>query len=390
MVFVLYTTLAGARRLIGLAARGRDLEARFAVDAPARLTLAQDAEARAVVAISPHEGGVAVVRLDASPPIFGSALPAGPPLGAWTASLVPSRPCAPWDVSLWTLSDEKTGYILPFDFMVHVRGEARGGIIEGVLHERGHLVARYAAALQLPTRELANDLAARVSARYPGDPEMVQLPATRAAREGDWRTVRALLAPLDPAPMSDTAAQHHDHLLGVALLMTGDAGEARRILARGAARTGGWCDLAVALALAGVEGGPAPAPLYSIAQTLDASVRAADACLAAGDTRGARRALSSLAVREAHEVQTLARLCRAWLAEPDPAAIDTFAKRRALAAFTAAHAEKTPALRRELPFPGATWAPGTLDALAAEAREVLELERQATLKGEPEEGAIAK
>ena len=86
-------------------------------------------------------------------------------------------------------------------------------------------------------------------------------------------------------------------------------------------------------------------------------------------------------------MQTLARLCRAWLSEPDPSAIDAFARRLALAAFCAAHAEKTPVLRRELPFVGATWAPGALDALGAEAHELLERECLASLKGEPDEAA---
>ncbi len=382
MVFILYTTLTGARRLLGLGLEGKDLAPRFAVDAPARLTLAQDAEARGVVALSPHEGGVTVVRLGASPPTLGAAVAAGGlPLGAWSANLVPAHPCAPWDVALWSMTHRDTGHRLPIEFLVHMRPEGMAGMIDKILGERSHLVPRYAVTLRLPVRDFAVELAARARARYPGDVEMTQLPATAAALEGDWETVRDLLSPLDPAPLSDTGAQHHDHLLGVALLMLGDAGEARRVLARGAARPG-WCDLGVPLALLGLEGGPSPTPLYAVGRALDAAVRAADACLAAGDLRGARRALSPLPVREAREVQTLARLCKAWLEEPDRAAIDTFARRLALAAFCAAHAEKKPLLRRELPFPGATWAPAALDALAAQAHEMLDHERVATLKGE--------
>src|SRR5262249_4187448 len=157
---------------------------------------------------------------------------------------------------------------------------------------------------------------------------------------------------------------------GAALLMTGDAVEARRVLLRGAARAGGWCDLATLLALVGE--GPEGHPV----RLFDRWRGEADACLAAGDPGGARRALSCLQVREAREVQLLARLARAWLLEPDETdpggeALDGFARRLALTAFVAAHGEKAPTLRRELPFAGACWSRVELDALAAEAERWL-------------------
>src|SRR5262249_31628319 len=156
---------------------------------------------------------------------------------------------------------------------------------------------------------------------------------------------------IDPTPLGDAAAQHHDHLLGAALLMTGDAAEARRVLLRGAARAGGFCDLSTLLALVGE--GPEGHPV----RVLDRPRTEAAACLAAGDPGGARRALSCLQVREAREVQLLARLARAWLLEPDEtdpagADLDGFGRRMALTAFLAAHAERAPTLRRELPFAG--------------------------------------
>jgi hypothetical protein len=106
-------------------------------------------------------------------------------------------------------------------------------------------------------------------------------------------------------------------------------------------------------------------------------VREADARLAAGDFAGARRSLAGLVVREAAEVQTLARRCRAWLSEPDETEpggdrLDGFARRLALASFLSAHAEKAPDRRRELPFVGARWDAEKLDALAADARAWLE------------------
>ena len=171
--------------------------------------------------------------------------------------------------------------------------------------------------------------------------------------------------------------------------MTGDVPEARRVLARGAARAGGCCDLTVPLAL--VSAAPRRRAPPAAVRALDEAVRAADACLALGDPAGARRALAGLAVREAREVQILARRCAAWLSEPDEtdpggAALDGFSRRLSLAAFVDAHAERAPLLRGELPFPGARWDADTLDALAAEATTWLEQDKDRPRQGAPPAG----
>lgn len=241
-------------------------------------------------------------------------------------------------------------------------------------------MARHAALQALPVQTLADDFAEIVRTRLPGTPEAAQIAAQRAAFAGRWAEVREVLAPLDPGGLDDAAAQHHDHLLGAALLALGEVAEARRVLRRGAARAGGFCDLSVPLAL--VEASePAPAlrrrPVHDAVRALHRALRAADARLALGDPRGARQALSGLVVREAREVQLLARMSRVWPAEPEDAEVDTFARRLALAAFAAAHAEKRPGLRRELAFPGVRWETAKLDALAEEVSRWLAAEAKA-------------
>lgn len=363
MVFVLFTTQAGGRRLVGFGQGAVAMEQRFSAEVPARVTLAQDAAAQTVVAVSPHERGVEVVRLCASPPRFKVAAPA--PLGAGLC-LTPSRPCAAPEWRLWsvTLGELQLGN----EFLLLLESDARKGTLAGVLvpEDREMLVARWLVLNGLGDRKLADELAAMVEARLAGEPQALQMKAQRAALAGDWTAVRERLWPLDPSGWGDPTAQHHDHLLGVALLMLGEAEEARRVLMRGAARAGGCCDLVVPLALVGAPVG-ADTPRYAAVRALDRAVRAADVRLAKGDGAGARAALAGLVVREAREVQALARLCRAWLDAPDGKRTDAFAKRLSLSAFCAAHAEKTPALRRELPYVGARWDGATLEGLAKEA-----------------------
>jgi len=280
------------------------------------------------------------------------------------------------------MSDLPTG--MGLEYLSQLKDDTRREMIADTLDERSSLVQRHAALWVIPKPAFAEAFVAAVSARYPGDLEMLQIPAQRAAFAGDWATVRDLLSPVDPASLGDQAAQHHDHLLGCALLMLGEADEARRVLARGAAREGGWCSMEAPLSLVGLAEGPVRA--------LDRAVRAADERLAVGDPAGARAALSSVVAREAREVQSLARLCRAWLSEPDErepagAALDGFQRRLALTRFLDAHGEKAPTRRRELPFPGARWSVDELDQLAKEAQAWLDadLDRPRPIEGGMEE-----
>jgi hypothetical protein len=303
-------------------------------------------------------------------------VPATPPLDLDALVLAPRRPCAPPGRPLWTLSFEAFPKgLLGVEYLYLYEGAERRQCLAAALEERDLIVPRHALLHRVAKPGFAEDFIAAVEARFPGDPEMIQIPAQRAAQAGDWARVRDILAPLDPTPLPDAAAQHHDHLLGAALLMMGDVPEARRALARGAARPG-HCHLSTALALAGQ-----PSPGGAAVDALAQAIRAADACLAAGDPAGARRALSGLVVREAREVQTLARRARAWLSEPDEtdpggAALDGFSRRLALAAFVEAHAEKAPLLRRDLPFPGARWDDRALDALSGEATAWLDRDKE--------------
>jgi hypothetical protein len=273
-VFVLGSSEAGGRRLLAFTLRGEAMERSFDVEVPVRVTLAQDEGASTVLALSPHEQGVEVVRLGASPPVFQAEVPAAPPLDLDAIVLSPRRPCAPRGKRLWgtTLDGMKPG--LGVAYLYAAEPDDRREMIDSVLSdasERSLVVPRFAALWKVPKPAFAEEYERSALARFPGDPEIAQIPAHRAALAGDWAAVRDRLAPIDPTPLGDAAAQHHDHLLGAALLMTGDAAEARRVLLRGAARAGGWCDLSTLLALAGE--GPEGHPV----RALDRALRSADA-----------------------------------------------------------------------------------------------------------------
>src|SRR6185312_12785868 len=123
------------------------------------------------------------------------------------------------------MSDVPTG--MGLEYLAQLKDDARREMIENTLDERSSIVPRHAALWVVPKPAFAEAYAAAVAARYPDDPEMLQIPAQRAAIAGDWARVRDLLSPVDPTPLGDQAAQHHDHLLGCALLMLGEADEAR-------------------------------------------------------------------------------------------------------------------------------------------------------------------
>jgi hypothetical protein len=397
-VFVLGSARDGVRRLVALVARALPgasgapadrIEVAFDVEVPVRAALAQDPRARRVVLLSPHDGGLELAPLGATPPVLRATPPPAPPIAHSALCLSALVPCAPPGAELWTVSADGGVATLPLDYLTNITGEERRAMIARVLTEaddRPLVAARHARLLGLSRPSFASDFEAAVAAQFPGDPEMAQVPAQRAAVAGEWEAVRERLEPVDVDALPEAAAKHHEHLLGAALLVLGDAVGAREVLERASRRTGP-CDLAALLALAGVDSADdsalADAPAAVGMRHLVGAVRSADAHLAAGALARARAALAGLVVREAREVQSLARLCRAWLAEPDESAetdpnarLDGFARRFALAGFLAAHDEKQPARRRELPIPGARWDAATLDALAAEARAWLDADQQ--------------
>lgn len=220
--------------------------------------------------------------------------------------------------------------------------------------------------------------------KFPDHPEVRVGEARPIAGVAQWSKVRDLLVSVNPSGLDGGTARHLHHLLGQALLNLGEPEQARRALERCAEYPDGTCDVSALLALATPlsESFSAPGipwtPEQLALREVVAAVEVADACLDRGDAASALRALDRLVVTEAGEVQSLARRAESVLRVEDAGEEGVFEKACVLAQYCAAHAEKKPYLRREIPIPCGRWATARLDDIAARASQWL----TATL-GEP-------
>ena len=352
----------------------RPVKIRYRVTVPARTQLVEDPARGSVFAIVREEDDVEVIRLDASPPSLRTT---------------PSRFRAPepyqLNLSCGADCDLPTG--------------ARQRRVEDLaaanyLQSSTLIQARIARAVQDgpgPALDLMYGLkrgqntslwlraAEAAIAAFPDHPEVRLASARYQTRESRWDLTRERLEGVDLTLLAEPHVRHFHHLLGTALLWTGERAEALRVL-REAELHGGACDVGLALALVMPLDDPegetrAWTSAQRVVRELMRAVEAADGRLGEEDPLGAIRVLDTLLIQDLREVQSLARLAEAYLAVPDGEAIDPFEKAFALATFSGAHADKTIFSRNELPlFP--RWDAARLDAL--EARAIAWLEPAAT------------
>lgn len=352
----------------------RPVKIRYRVAVPARTQLVEDPARECVFAIVREEDSVEVIRLGASPPSLHA---------------VPSRLRAPEPDQL-SLSCSAN-----CDLPVGAR-QRRVEEIAAVnyLQSSTLIQARIARAVQdgpgpaldllyamkrgQNTSMFLRAIEATIAA-FPDHPEVRLISARYQTRESRWDLAREQLDGVDLGLLVEPHVRHFHHLLGTALLWTGERAAAFDVLQQGELQAG-TCDLGLALALTAPLGDPdaevrAWTPAQRVVRELMRAVEAADVRLGAGDPLGAIRVLDTLLIQDMREVQSLARLAEAYLAVPDGETIDPFEKAFALAAFSGAHADKTIFSRNELPlFP--RWDAERLDAL--EARAVAWLEPAAT------------
>jgi hypothetical protein len=193
--------------------------------------------------------------------------------------------------------------------------------------------------------------------------------ASNAARAGDWGQVRDLLEPVPLEAVAPTAAAHHCHLLGLALLRTGAASNmAREVWRFGRAHDRVEplsCRLDECLEI--IEPLPDPiepwsAPGAPFVHQLRAAIAGADDALSRGDARGTVQVLRRRSVTRSGEVQSLARMASAWLAIAPVDDHERFDKLLMLARFLAVADERL----RDLPIEGA-WDRARIDDLVSEA-----------------------
>ncbi len=195
----------------------------------------------------------------------------------------------------------------------------------------------------------------------------------RAARPfasvGQWDHVRDLLVGHSDAGLDSAAARHFGHLLGLALLDAGRHDEALPVLLR-ALEHEGPCQLESLIGLASPDAND-DIPERQSMRELVRIVAAADRRLAARDALGAIGVLDDAVVWEAREVQSLARLARAFLAAGDELPPDLqIRKAFALATYWEGHGDRS-CNRREVLLKD-RWRAESLDAIWPEAVAWLE------------------
>ncbi len=220
--------------------------------------------------------------------------------------------------------------------------------------------------------------------RFPHHAETRWMTACPALHVGRWEHIRELLETVDESSLNDAMGRHLTHMLGLALLKDGEYDKAREVLLRGLLRPG-KCDLlsllAIATPLSDAEV-PTPVPLPSteveseIASLETGRVRAlrllvrkitaADEFLVKGEPEQVIALLDNDFVARASEVQSGARLARAYLMAGDDGGPErALRKLFALVRFLDDEAEKG-CCRKELLLRG-RWKASQLTKLVEEA-----------------------
>jgi hypothetical protein len=344
----------------------------YCVPVATRATLIQSAQRQDVTLLVPTDDDFELASLGPEPPQLRSV----PPVGTISLKLL---------ISFGAHCHKPTG----------ARQAAVTALVTAMRHEPRSAWVRRRQALQQegdPVRMIelgfafeeldepveAGNLGNWANRKFPDHPEIRVSEARPLASVAQWRAVHNLLVSVNPGGLDGGTARHLHHLLGQALLHLGEPEQALSVLARCAEYPDGTCDVSTLLALATPLSEPFSAPgipwtpeLLALREVV-AAIELADACLDRGDARSATGALDRLVVTEASEVQSLARQAESALRNEDAGEEALFEKACVLAHFCAAHAEKKPYLRREIPIPRGRWATARLDDLAARASRWLD------------------
>lgn len=363
-VAVLFDKEGGTSELLALRAGPGGLEPLYRQPVADTAFLAQDAGARRLVLYDSTAAHVVVADIGPAP----LELPVPPPDPTrWIGDLIELgdclRPLPRREAEARAIKDELLG--MPQDVVtrwtdryLRRHGGDPGRMAEAVLALEAVSLAGESSAMRLRLK---------LQETHPDHPEVRLLRADHLARAGRWREAADLLSGLPGAAFGDdhAHARHCHHLLALAALHHRDF-ERARAMHDGALAHAGPCDLGALGDLltpisAGSPGAPALAQLVAI-------LRAADACLARDDGRGALTALADGRLRVHEEVQIAARRADAFLRVEPVTRRERFEKIMALARLVERHGEKRPSRREELAIPGATWDEARLDAVTERAR----------------------
>lgn len=340
-------------------------EALYAVKISGETMLVQDAGARRIVALAAHDHGVDAAELGPLPP----DLPLRPP------RMVVHIPGEHDVLSCDRPSGERNAAALALS--AAWRGRSDGEVVRQAREleqaEKAtpeQLVAVVFALLTdftMTRKKEVDRLVARLVARFPSHPEVRLLQANERAAAGQWAETREALAGVEPGDFDESRAQHLHHLRALAALREGSFAEADDEVTAALALEG-RCDLQsiadlTAAATRAIHADAESAPLAQLV----AAIEVADACFAAHDHAGARRALDGPVVWFARELQSLARLAEAYLALTPCSYAEHLRKLETLGTLRDHLDESTSMDGRNLLIPGA-WDDARLADVAARAR----------------------
>ena len=211
---------------------------------------------------------------------------------------------------------------------------------------------------------------------HPDNPELRLLHADVATKEQKWDEVIETLEAMDPAVLDPADRQHYSHILGMAKYATGfvEAAEGEWVVAAAEAEDegGDFCNLDPYVELARAVITPLPPQGREmdvdepLVYRLVIAIRMADEAMEKGEARRSLEAADCGAVWRAGEVQSLARLARAFLRVDPGGPMERFRMAMALALFVHCHYEPE-TMRRELLLPSEQLDREKLDDLRNEA-----------------------
>ena len=362
------------------------LAVRFRAEVPYDLALAQDRQARRVVAIFTDRRGLHVLPIGRDRPSFGH-LPGiqfdrDPP---WFPQLELSdmRSCDE------PLGDDQRPRSNPL--AQEIRGMNRV--------DRSRFIGHYRAAFDDDVEELTDLWHALASARlfekgeaekefereqgaierclrenHAEDPAAALMIADREAEAGRWHDVRRWLRVARRGDFQDYRKSHLLHLEGLVLAQEGRSQEAFEAFSKAQSYGLCRCRLDELILLTRPMADPPEAKEWGEGQPLLrqllGAIRTADRFRAAGDDEAALAALDRPVFWQTGELQMAARRAEIFLEKPDGNVTDLFQKSFVLARFRELHLNW---LRRvEIELPGVTWDSERIDRIEEQARVWLE------------------
>ncbi|MEE8523238.1 MAG: hypothetical protein V3T72_04845 [Thermoanaerobaculia bacterium] len=225
--------------------------------------------------------------------------------------------------------------------------------------------------------QVRESLIRRWAESHPGHTGFAILLAEAEAGEGRWQQVVDILRPveIEPKDISECYVAHYHHLLGLALLYTGEAEEALAVFEKALEfEEYGICDLDPLVHLARPMAAAPEASEWDVDQPvvrqLLGSVKTADRALERGDPEAALEVLERPLIWRTVEVQSAARLAAAHLDAGGGNPVARYRRRLALAFFLDAF-HREAGERREILLPDLSWDRERLLELEMRARDWL-------------------